>query len=460
MSTINGFMSFYHDMESLYWQRICNLMKDKSTKEDEQKMFSLEKGMLCVSKKGSVFEDRDYICLFAGNLSNRKMLTDKLKDLGVTAGEKESEIFLYIYKALGIRGSALCFGEFSAVIYNKQENRLILFRDKVGTYPLYYAYVNGRFAFSSSINSLLRFPGVNPVINERGLCDIFCMPGRSNQTDTFFENIKRVPCGNALIFDKEGILLKEYYSLKPSDRFNLSFLARDSIRQREGEKLKPVKEIKSADYVFSAIDLTDACAYPVYGSALDVTAHIKNNKKEKIMLPFLPASYKESRVSSLLLKENLKGVDISRRKTDSMIIYGIKDFVLSCDSARVFSREKRIFDIKTYFSNQVESLIRYCEMTGKEITFPLQDARVMECVADGGGEKYILPREFLFSDKKESQIRQMVKNEMTGERPVYEIIDKEKTNTFIEKESIQDIVYLLSIDYFINRFHVTFSFIK
>lgn len=454
-------MSFYHNTESLYWQRICSLMHDKSTKEMLKTMYSFENAVFCSSENTDVFEDKEFVCIFSGNMANKKTVKEKLRDFNITTSENQGEIFLYIYKALGIHGAGLVFGEFSVVIFGKEKSNLILFRDKTGTVPLYYALTNGRFCFSNSINSLLRFPGVNPVIDEKGVADIFCMPGRNNPKDSFFESIKRVPQGNALIFDKSGIKFKEYYSLKPTDKFNFDFLARDSIRRYGGNNIKHMGEFQETEFLYSAIELTDKNCFPVYGYAVNICCHIKKNRDNKLLFPFLFPPCKESEIDSLLIKDKLKGIDLSRRKNESKIIYGMNPVDFSFDSGKIHSRENRIFDIKTYFSCQGEMLGKFCEMNRKEIHFPLLDGRVTEAYADGGGDLWQLPECFcVLSQNKEDKIRRLVKNELTGERPVFEIIEKDKLENFINSGTIQDIVYLLSIDYFINRFHVTFSLIN
>ena len=67
---------------------------------------------------------------------------------------------------MGDRCVARCAGMFAFAIWDEQQQRLLLARDRVGIKPLYYTLSNGAtLVFASEIKSLLVDPGVERRVN-------------------------------------------------------------------------------------------------------------------------------------------------------------------------------------------------------------------------------------------------------------------------------------------------------
>lgn len=88
-------------------------------------------------------------------------------------------------------------GTFAIVIHDKQEEKLLLYRDRFGVEPLYYQEAHGYLAFSSTIDGIFRITGQRGSLNHQTIAKILLFnynPGRQ----TIMSGIKRVPPGHVL----------------------------------------------------------------------------------------------------------------------------------------------------------------------------------------------------------------------------------------------------------------------
>lgn len=409
---------------------------------------------MSVSEKGSIARLGEKVCIFEGDITNFKTVREKLSDMGVQAEENFASAFLNVYNTMGARGEAIVFGEFSAVIWDGERKKLLLFRDKAGVHPLYYAFKNNRFAFSSSIKALLRFPGVYPVVNKAALAELFGNCGMVNPCSTPFEDIKRVPPGCVVEFSRDGVRVKSYYSINPSDKFNSEFIAKDAIRIRGGERICCKKEPDPLQLVFSALDMVDYVGFPVYMPVYFVTELLKEQKAEEIYIPFLPPEINAPDLRTLLNEKNISGIDTKLGDKNSMAEYETKTNVYFDDEMKVRAAGKIKLKINTLYALWGEVLARFGQYTGKKAVLPLADARFLECVTDGGGNEYIYKGRIFLPDC--DFVRNILVNELgKGERPLYKFLDKKKLWEFINNtEDVLSLLYILQTDYWCLKYRL------
>lgn len=91
-------------------------------------------------------------------------------------------------------------GIYSLVVHDERRASLIAARDRVGTYPLFYADVHDGLLLSTSIEAILRDGRVSRDLNRAALADHLAHrwpdPG-----ETYFAAVRRVPPGHALVID-------------------------------------------------------------------------------------------------------------------------------------------------------------------------------------------------------------------------------------------------------------------
>ena len=184
--------------------------------------------------------------VFNGEIYNHVELRASLETRGhVYASRTDSETILHLYEERGLDFVNEIEGDYAICLWDADEERLILVRDRIGVKPLYYYHRNGRFIFASEIKAILKHPDVTPDLDEAALyhyLTFLTTPAPS----TLFRDIRKLPAGHMLTIDRNGrIDVKQYWDALPpqnhSDMIGRSSeehsreilrLLRDSIRKR------------------------------------------------------------------------------------------------------------------------------------------------------------------------------------------------------------------------------------
>ncbi len=141
------------------------------------------------------------------------------------------EVALHLYRKNGVEFLQQLNGMYAGAIYNFRNNKLLLFRDRFGIKPLYYAEWNGNFFFSSEIKPLLLGSNIPKQLNTSGLATFFTyryLPGN----ETMFSGIKRLPPGSYLEYDLStgNYTIQRYWEFGPAVE-NQKLSLNDAVEQ-------------------------------------------------------------------------------------------------------------------------------------------------------------------------------------------------------------------------------------
>jgi asparagine synthase (glutamine-hydrolysing) len=102
---------------------------------------------------------------------------------------------------------------FAFAVWDKQESRLFVARDRFGIKPLYYHEGKNFIAFSSEIKALI--PLMSKLQPNDALIYDFLAHGRVDHLDdTFFSGIKRFPASHYGIVSDKGIEIDQWYDIE------------------------------------------------------------------------------------------------------------------------------------------------------------------------------------------------------------------------------------------------------
>ena len=114
----------------------------------------------------------------------------------------DSEIVVHLYREYGLDFVDHLRGEFSFLLWDGRQQRLIAVRDRFGIKPLVYHQSNEKILFASEAKAIL--PEIeNPGWNMEGFfqaAHLQYLP----QDQTLFANIKLVPPGHMLVVENTG----------------------------------------------------------------------------------------------------------------------------------------------------------------------------------------------------------------------------------------------------------------
>lgn len=153
-------------------------------------------------------------------LKNRATLADRLGLGADGAGLGDAEL---LSRAVGRWGEDACDrleGLFAFAVWTPARNRLVLCRDRMGEYTLFYAAGADAAAFATLPTGLLGLPLVKGAVDEARLARLV-MRAPGAQEDTLFPEIRQVPPASVVVVTPGGVERRAYWSMDTGRRLRL-----------------------------------------------------------------------------------------------------------------------------------------------------------------------------------------------------------------------------------------------
>ena len=180
----------------------------------------------------------DYIICYNGQLYNTKELKNILIENGFEIKtHSDTEILLKSYIHFGNSVVNYLNGIFAFAIFNTKKEELFIARDHFGVKPFFYTIKNNTFIFASEIKAIFKFPGVEKIIDSQGISELFGIGPSHTSGTTVFKNIFELKPAHFGVFNKSGLHLTKYWSLKSKEHTDslgktcekIKYLLNDSI---------------------------------------------------------------------------------------------------------------------------------------------------------------------------------------------------------------------------------------
>jgi asparagine synthase (glutamine-hydrolysing) len=248
--------------------------------------FETEDGRLMLTKNGELY---DYQRIRADLTSRGARFQTK----------SDSEMILHLYPRLGLDNMLSHLrGEFAFALYDKDEDRLMLVRDRFGIKPLYWAEVNGAVVFGSELKVVFAHPEVSRQFDPQGVFHQLMqtiVPG-----STAFKGINQVKPGYVLdIKRRDGklqITEKKYWDMPfPEEYSRAQHYCEEEWIEAVREKLLEAVQLRlEADvpvgcYLSGGID---SC------SILGLAAAARQNPVKAFTIGFDNKDYDESPIAT------------------------------------------------------------------------------------------------------------------------------------------------------------------
>ena len=153
--------------------------------------------------------------IFNGEIYNMPELKAELQCEGaVFETTSDTEVILLGYLLHGADYVQKLNGIFAIAIWDSRLEQLFLFRDRLGVKPLFYTMIDETLVFSSELKGLFVYPGIEPVLDRDGLCEIFALGPAKTYGKGVFKNICEVLPGEFLTYNSKGFQKHFYWTLK------------------------------------------------------------------------------------------------------------------------------------------------------------------------------------------------------------------------------------------------------
>lgn len=186
-------------------------------------------------------QDRTCAIAYNGELYNTEELIPELTRAGYTfESSSDTEVILYAYMHYGTDFVLRLNGIFSFAIWDAQKEMLLLYRDRVGIKPHFYAVTDHTLLFASEPKALFAYPGFSPSITLKSLQEILAIGPARTPGCGVFQNVFEVLPGHYLTFTRDGLKQHAYWDLTSAphtDSYHdtvekVSMLVRDAVRRQ------------------------------------------------------------------------------------------------------------------------------------------------------------------------------------------------------------------------------------
>ncbi len=161
------------------------------------------------------YNGNTYVIVYNGQIYNTKELKETLKANNIPLESySDTEILLksYVFYKEDIVNKLN--GIFAFAIWDENNKSLFMARDHFGVKPLYYTIYNNNLIFASEVKALLKFPGIEPVLDKQGISEMFGIGPAHTNGITAFKNIYELKPANYMIYNDNGIYIKRYWKLR------------------------------------------------------------------------------------------------------------------------------------------------------------------------------------------------------------------------------------------------------
>jgi len=167
-------------------------------------------------------EDGSIAVVFNGEIYNYRELKTELEAKGhELSTTSDTETIAHLYEEKGDSFVNKLKGMFAIALWDGNQKKLVLARDRVGIKPLYYTVTDGNLVFASEIKAILEFPGIQPGINHAVIDEFFSF-GYVSGENTLFSGIKKLEQGHLLTIEDGNISVKKYWELDASEPLHQS----------------------------------------------------------------------------------------------------------------------------------------------------------------------------------------------------------------------------------------------
>lgn len=163
-------------------------------------------------------EDGRYVVVYNGEIYNFMEIRASLERAGYHFRSNcDTEVILYAYAEWGDDMFDRLNGMFAIALYDREQDRLILARDRIGKKPLYYYADQGHFVFASELKPIMQYPYFHKRVDKGVLNHYMCNKYLAAPMCIFEHTYKMLPgmvleyCGGEIRKRRYWNILKQYH---------------------------------------------------------------------------------------------------------------------------------------------------------------------------------------------------------------------------------------------------------
>lgn len=266
-------------------QNIINNMSESLSRRGPDENGTIVKDNLClIHRRLSVIDIKSgkqpmtksvhgKVCtiVYNGELYNTPELIHELNAKGYSFfGHSDTEVLLTAYICWGSKCVEKLNGIFAFAIWDEDEQRLFMARDRIGVKPFFYYEYDGGLLFASEIKTLLKNPIVKPIIDEQGLYEIFLLgPGRTSGFG-IIKGVKELLPGECATYDGRTLRKHMYFTLRAYEH-----------RENQDETVEHVRSLLTDSIERQLVSDVPLCTFLSGGLDSSIISYVASNYCKK-----------------------------------------------------------------------------------------------------------------------------------------------------------------------------------
>jgi asparagine synthase (glutamine-hydrolysing) len=198
-----------------------------------------------------------YVVVFNGELYNYREVRASLPDYPFRT-QGDTEVLLAAFAAWGPACVTRFRGMFAFAVWDREQRKLCLCRDRLGVKPLYFHQQGGRILFASEVRSILASGSVRPELDRDALRDYLSFQSFSHPLSPI-SGISQVAAGSWVEFGQDGSHEHVYWrpgAEKPDFDYGDAVAVRRRIRSllSDAVSMRLVSDVPVGAFLSGGID--------------------------------------------------------------------------------------------------------------------------------------------------------------------------------------------------------------
>jgi len=176
--------------------------------------------------------DQKIIVVFNGEIYNFKKLREELKATYIFQSNCDTEVVIAAYQQWGEECFTRFDGMFAIAIYDVDNEKLVMARDRLGKKPLFYYYKDNTIVFASELKAIMQFDDFKKSVRTDVIGE-FLYHRYIQGENTIFESVYKLLPGHILVYQNKKIEKKEYWSVGKSFATQSQIVQKDYTQARQ-----------------------------------------------------------------------------------------------------------------------------------------------------------------------------------------------------------------------------------
>ena len=222
-------------------------------------------------------DDENIIVIQNGEVYNFIEIQKELENRGVRFETKsDTEVILRAYEYYGVRCFKKFNGMFAIAIYDKNINKLLLARDRLGVKPLYIYQKENELHFSSEIKSFLCFTFFDKSINQQSIHN-YLKFNYIPIPETIYKYVKHIEPATYCEIDINTLQIEKKYYWEIENIKENKTISEDEILEKidtilkDAIKIRLRSDVKIGAFLSGGLDSSLVCAMTkkIFNKSLD-----------------------------------------------------------------------------------------------------------------------------------------------------------------------------------------------